>query len=109
MASLKVEHNSLGDEISEVASSSLPDSSPAARQQGIKAIRIARVVKTTSENFIIHAQQQENLQTKSADRASKIALANHISFESSLLGDFESDFPFFAAFTKLELLSLQMT
>ena len=51
----------------------------------------------------------ENLQTKSVDRANKIALAYHISFELSLLGDFESDFPFFATFAKLELLSLQMT
>ena len=60
-------------------------------------------MRATSENFIIHAQQQENLQTKAADRASKIALANHadISFELSLLGDCESDFPFFATFTEL--------
>ena len=34
-------------------------------------------------------------------------MANYISFELPLLGDFKSDFLFFATFAKLELLSLQ--
>ena len=52
------------------------------------------VVKTLS---FTHSSRR-NLQPKLADRASKIALANHTLFELSLLSDFKSDFLFWSTF-----------
>ena len=68
---------------------SSPEVPPAARLLGINAIKIAIVVKTTSESFI--SDSDKKLQTKSAERENYVAYGKYISLKLSLFAVFKSD------------------